>query len=666
MLPLFCIIMNYRLALFLILLGLQFFYSTSVSDSFVSPKWFFVSAFLALFFLCFYFYRQTSEPKVLYQAVNPLTAGFSKWFSIVLLYFLFLPFAFDLWHKNYAGIFFSLGIPALFICFILFFHSLYNSMRPTRQISVEQQSQRIFLDGHSGFSGFGFFNFTLLAVLVLGEYFGFNPFFQGGKYHLSVFSGNPNIIAALLLFWYWPALAYVQKKAQKNLRLPFGSVWQIEKLFSGFSLLILSLTYSRAAILVFVFLYIVYFGGFAFSRMKALLLALVLVLPLFLFLLVNPYGFSKFSHYAIRLRELNQTMQIITNSPFLGIGRHNYRMAYWQSLEKTSFLPFSLGNPSVDERIYVRLSDESHFSLFWPFLSFGIPWGGLWLIAFLAVLIFAYRGLEKYEFYSLLSLLLAAQVYFLFSFSLLLIPFMIFLAKGIALRLPHYWQFRQGLFVPCLLMVLGWAFFCAREFRHSFIRDNATSEEDFIYLSNSFSYDGEDDYRYVSFLINNVKEINIDQVFPLLEKAYLHKPDPAYFYYRALAFFYHGDHTSARAEVERGLCILPTSGNLYYARALLTDDLSEQIYNYQLALSVSYSHFRAWNNLGICYFEMAEKIKEGVYYDSLQLCQWYQNAILAFEKALLYAPAADQDYLSGLQVRYRTVRALLMNLEACP
>jgi tetratricopeptide (TPR) repeat protein len=627
--------MTYNKILFLLLAGHQLFYSDSVADSFCAPKWFFISVGLSLFLLCFFAGRSFFGVRL--SVVSGFMSGSSK--AIILLsgaFFLLLPLGMDLWHANYSGIFFSLGLPSLFLLLIIFF-----------------------INYKIDFSGFSLWFSLVLSGIIFLEYFGGNPFFQGSVYHLSAFSGNPNIIAASLLFWYCPALGF------SGFCRKYRSY---KKFFSILIFLALLLTFSRAAILVFLLLHLMFFvRDNEFGRkitkgrfFRSFLMSILCLIPLFFLLLLNPFDMPFFSHYGIRVRELSQSLKIIAASPFEGVGRNNYRRAYWQSLAAENFVPAGPGVDNSEQR-HIRLSDESHFSLLWPFLSFGLPLGFLWLLTFAFLLYTAFRGLGFFEISALISLLLAAQVYYIFYFSLILIPFMLIFAKGLANAEIFLISTNvNGLKKTCflLLFVFIWAFFCTGEFNHKYLRERATEEKDFVSLRDSFFADGEDSHRYATFLIEKGGVEVEKRALNILDEACVFRPDPSCFYHRALIFQRRGSADEAMAELEKGLRILPTSAVLYYARALISESLSDQIYNYRLALSMKYNYFRAWNNLGICYFEKAGELAAAGG-EKVKIPELYEKSAEAFEKALIYGPKDDIDYMDGLQIRYRTVLSLI-------
>jgi hypothetical protein len=295
--------------IFLFFMVHQFVFSSAVESSFLIPKWIFVSA-LAIAFSLFLFSKKYSVND--YKKTGML--------SLLIL----LPVVSDLVHQS-TWLYHSLGCAVLFLVYIVF---------------------RLFYKGEG--DGWAPMLCLVLFLVTFLEYFGLFFFFQGEKYHLSGYAGNPNLLACSMLFWYWIGRASVSKK----LRPWFGLV----------CFLALLATFSRTAILGFIFLELLYLLLSKRYAVKSTLkygFTLVLVVVA-VYLIKNPHKVSSFSHLEVRGYELSNSVETLKKTWMRGIGQGNYRKAYCDNFkfDNSGELPYQ-NDPLYR---YIRISSHGHFT----------------------------------------------------------------------------------------------------------------------------------------------------------------------------------------------------------------------------------------------------------------------------------------------------------------
>jgi hypothetical protein len=526
----------------------QFVFSDQVYSSFIDPKW----ACFSLGFLGLFLIFQFSNLKAADLSLPPLIRS-------VFLVVLGLPLLVDIYLGSPFWVH-TLGISSL--TYVLVYCLRRGNWR-LESVALPMQ--------------------ILLIFLTLIEFLGLSPFYQGTEYHLSGLTGNPNLLAACLLFWFWLAIS--------RTRSPRALI------FSTLGAIIL--TFSRAAILGFFCSLALLFWS---QGRKWVSGALVLIfLGGLLYGVINPHHFKYFSSLKVRQSEMEVSLDILKNHWFLGIGQEGYRKAYWETLEGQF-----RGIQSYQEQeglSALRFSSHSHVTPLSLLLYLGVFPGLLWLFCLLWLGLVCWKIWEPGERLALGSILLLSLVYDLFSFGVILIPVLILCCRGVSARLIQESQatWKRWLPVPALAL---WAVFWVGKLDYSAELEAASSDQDFRILTRSKWVDGELYHRWVQARLHRKLEASeVEETQTLLDQAHQMKPDPSTYYHRALLSQKAGDLRAARTWLQKGIESLPTYAPYYYARAILADLTEEELKDYQLAITMDSNYHQAWKNFAILKLE---------------------------------------------------------------
>lgn len=459
---------------------------------------------------------------------------------------------------------------------------------------------------------------SLLSLSCLLEILGYSSF-QGDTYHLSVFTGNPNLFAACLVFWFC-----IHKKQLSNKQ---------SKISSLFILILLILSKSRAGIIAFIVVEIVFFLH-QNKRSRALFLGVSLLLISF-FMINNPYHIDEFSSLNIRKIEAKVSFKILENNLWAGIGQGNYRKAYFSQLEASSqeYKSFE-DSPSLR---FIRLSEMSHFTPLSILVSLGLPLGLLFLILAAYFLYRSYTVLELSEFLGLFSVVIMSMTYYLFHFSVVLIPCLVLVAKVLSHDIQSTGSLSVRRYLPLVLM-LFWLSFCISALKYQF--DSTTDYKS--QLSSSFNQ-GRLDHRVIEEMLESRQVVSEGQFLKLLDKAHRKMPDPVTFYNASKYFYLIGNNKKAFEYLQRGIEILPSYSSYYYARALMTADPLQACLDYSLVLQMDRKFVPAWKNAAIIQLETGY-LQEGLYSIKKGL-QFYQ------EKNTMKNLSTDAYYHQLLQIQ---------------
>jgi len=415
------------------------------------------------------------------------------------------------------------------------------------------------------------------------EFLGLNPFYQGSEYHLSGLTGNPNLLAACLLFWFW--MGYGKTRHPRT--------WIFGTLVS------ILLTFSRAAILGFFCTLALFFWSQG-RRWVAGVLVLVFLGGL-LYGVMNPHQFKHFSSLKVRASEMGVSLKIMKDHLFLGIGQDGYRRAYWKNLEGR-FAGIDSYQDREDLRS-LRFSSHSHATPLSILLYLGLIPGLLWLFGLLWLGLYCLKVWEPGERLALGSVLLLSLVYDLFSFGVILIPVLIVCCQALASRLVPESHVTAKRWLPLPALAL-WAVFWIGKLDYSAGLAAARSDADFQFLEHSNWVDGELYHRWVQArLRRSLNPSEIKSTEALMDQAHKLKPDPSTYYHRALLSQKAGDLSQARHWLQKGIESLPTYAPYYYARALLSDSVAKELKNYEFAIAMNPNHHQSWKNFAILKFE---------------------------------------------------------------
>ena len=289
---------------------------------------------------------------------------------------------------------------------------------------------------------------------------------------------------------------------------------------------------------------------------------------------------------------------------------------------------------------WIRLSSSSHQSILGFCLWIGIPLSLLLLFLVLVILRLIYQHLSSAEQLALCSVFLMAQVYDLMNFSVILIPCIFILCKGLGRALEPTPLQTSRRWMPLMGLVL-WALFWSLVFVQSKNRFKANSKLDFEKLVDSYFTTGEDYHRFARWMLQHSGSVSdIPFIEGLLHKAHSLKPDPSTRYHLALLAIRSQNKPRARELLLEGIETLPTFSAYYYGLALLAEDEQEEEHYYLLSLNIDHYFYRSWKNLGVLMFERGD----------------YVTSALSFHKAMVgfrkkkgkIKTIEDQDYFNQL------------------
>ena len=529
----------------------QFVYYAGVEDSFDDPKWAFISLSILFFFILVqWLYRKSYDLKY---------PGKCQWFIVLGLG---IPVLVDFYHDSNFWLH-TLGVASMIYCMPYIF-------------------RRVDLCLHRPAPLF----FALILISTVMEWSGLLPMLQGSQYHLSGFVGNPNLLGACLIFWYWLAKDRVK---HKNL---------LFLLCLGGSILVL----SRAAILTLLI-------SEAFQRFKIRqkLLATVLILGslgLGFYLISNPHKISEFSSLRIRFHEASMSLKILSDHWLTGIGQGHYRNEFFKKLDGS----FKGVKDFESEESYkwVRFSSSSHQSILGLFLWLGLPISLFLLVLMLWLIRLIYLHLSAGEQFAIFSVFLMAQVYDLMSFSVILVPCIFVFCKGLSRLLEPVEKRTYRRWAPLLGLGL-WAVFWLSVLIHSKQRFEANAAKDFDKLLNSYFTTGEDYHSYARWMLQQSEtSFNHQTIEAILRKGHALKADPSTRYHLAMLAMRSKNHEQARKILLEGLQTLPTFAAYYYGLALLAEDRQQEQDYYLLSVKINYYFYQSWKNLGVLFFELGD------------------------------------------------------------
>ena len=443
-------------------------------------------------------------------------------------------------------------------------------------------------------------NFNMISKYILGlfiivscvDFVGFLPWYQGSEYHISGMVGNPNLLAVVILFWYF-------------LGFPSKGKWPLR--FVDFVVLVLlCITLCRTAILTFFLVHLIILLKYCSQQKRKLILfnGTIVILLLLVYGVTNPHKISMFSSLSIRTHEALTAVDILKQNFWLGIGQGNFPQYYFSELKNTNFNELDPFTASESEFLNIRWSTSIHQSVILLFLWLGGPLGLIWMIA-LIYIVYKLKTLIQTEFMaSLLVVLLAAQMHFVLDFSLLLMPTQILIAHIYSLSLVSD---ENGLssnrrWLPFLFMI-PWALFWLLKYDLNSLRHDMKTEQDLIDIFQHPLSDGEDKHRLVQFRLAQNKDHDWEDLHELLNIAHDERPDPSSFYNRAMIYYRQGFNSNALRELNLGISRIPTYSEYYFARSLLQDSPSDEIRDLLICARLNRKHYSANKNLGISYAE---------------------------------------------------------------
>ena len=488
------------------------------------------------------------------------------------LLFCFIPFFSDLYHQS-EWLIHSLGLGSLMYC-LPYFLSRYP------------------------------INFNVISRYILGlflivsciDFMGFLPWYQGSEYHISGMVGNPNLLAVVILFWYFLGFP---SKGKPPLRIVDFVV-----------LVLLCITLCRTAILAFFLIHLIVLLKHCSQQKRKLVLfnGTIVILLLLYYGITNPHKINMFSSLSIRTHEALTAVDIFKQNFWLGIGQGNFPQYYFNELKNTNFNGLDPFLASESEFLNIRWSTSIHQSVLLLFLWLGGPLGLIWIISLICILYKLKRFIKTEFMASLLAIFLAAQMHFVLDFSLLLMPTQILIAHIYSLSLASD---ENGLssnrrWLPFLFMI-PWAVFWLLKYDLNSLRHEMKKEQDFIDIFQHPLSDGEDKHRLVQFRLRLLsaenKGYNWDDLHKLLNEAHDEKPDPSSSYNRAMIYYRQGFNSNALRELNLGISRIPTYSEYYFARSLLQDNSGDEIRDLLICFRLNRKHYSASKNLGISYAE---------------------------------------------------------------
>ncbi|MCJ8345617.1 hypothetical protein MJH12_08750 [bacterium] len=550
---------NYTLLLCNLFILHQFFYLPNIHDSFYTAKWvLFSSVFFGVFSYYLYDSKSAKDLKLDYRS------------RVVFLLFLSIFLISDLLHQSHY-FFNTLGLCSFTYCMIYFY-------RRTK-FDLNLISGPILI---------------LLSFFCFLELSGLAPF-QGELYHLSVFTGNPNLFAASFVFWF-----YIHRK-----KIPTKYLLAIIL----FTIVLLVLSKSRSALLTFLiiesFLFIRKTGisttSFSFPKLGISLLLLSVVSYC---LVKNPFEIEGFSRLEIRMIESKISLNILKKNYLLGIGQGNYRSHYFQELGQSEKDYHSYEDQKLLR--HLRMSSYSHFTPLSLFVSLGLPLATLWIFLWIYLMRILYKNLDRDEFLALISLLIMSITYYIFHFSLIVLPALTLLAKSMSKNLKVQKSCSSYRFLP-LIPLFAWCAFwvSALEFELFSLKDKEA------YLKSSYNH-GRLNHELIREILESRSLPKEEDFFQLLDIAQKKMPDPITFYHGSKYYYLKGEKKKAMAYLQLGINILPSYASFYYARALMQEDPMKAYLDYLLVVKMDRKFVPAWKNMAILQLETSY-IKAGIY-----------------------------------------------------
>lgn len=433
--------------------------------------------------------------------------------------------------------------------------------------------------------------FILCFFIVAGyaDYFGILPWHQGSYYHLSGMIGNPNLFAAVLLFWYF--LTVYNLSGWTRRVTTFGV------------LLLLGLTLCRTGFLTFFIIHLLIYGIskkvlFSF-RIK---IGLVLITLLVAYLWVNPHGVSSFSPLSLRAHEAKLALSILQKNLWLGIGQGEFSKHYLEELEQTGE---DLTNPfevSQAHSLDIRWSTNVHQSVLLVLVWMGLPLGLVWLVS-QALLLFEFRFLLHKNFgflAAMLVVMIMSQLHYILAFSVMIFPFQLLIAQlySESLQINSRRSATYIRWIPLVILMI-WSVFWLLKLDLNFRRQRAKTADTLTALIKHPLSDGEDKHRLVQFYLAGPKIMRPRELHELLDQAGVEKPDPSTRYNRALIFMKQGERDKALAEIKKGIKALPTYANYYYARSTMSTSTEQEAEDLLICARLDRHHFSARKNLAI-------------------------------------------------------------------
>jgi len=547
----------------------QLVYSTQLQDSFFLPKWVFFSLGFTLLAASLVFRSWPNQSDLKYPK------GVQALFVFVLAIPPLVQFFHSIKLGNYDFLHF-LGISCTF-------YVLPYLM--ARGLALEASFAQIMI--------------YLISNLILLDYFGLLPAFQGSQYHLSALAGNPNLSATSLFLWYLIFRLLIQEKANQD-GATEGSKGSVSH-DTGFRrhffesvlvFVVLCLTMCRAVLLVFlIFEIVVWLKENASSKSAYILNGLIAfsVLGTLLFFMVkNPYKWEEFSRLSVRVHELKITTKMVASNLWTGIPVGQYRNAYFDELIADK-------DPQRDPMTPMSLSNDGHFGLANVFLYLGLPLGILWLLSFFVLIFYCSKSTSYLFPFGVACILVVNQSYFIFKYSLALIPFLLMISHVLSRQLKSSDSSSMRRFLPLVFLIL-WSVYWARQLQIEYRNSHITSFEQWRSYHQNGELDPKREHLGVEILLASGDKMALSAASSYLEKAQQRFRDPVYYYHKAMIYRLHGDEEKAREILLEGRSVMSSYAPYYYGLSLLSRDLEKEEYYLRKAIELRYDYFSAWKN----------------------------------------------------------------------
>lgn len=471
-----------------------------------------------------------------------------------------------------------------------------------------------------------------LAVGFL-DYLGLLPWYQGHNYHLSGMVGNPNLLAAMVLFWYFLAFG--------------GEQSSVSKIVAILVLAMLCLTLCRTAILTFFIIHLFLLSVRSWkTRSFKIVGGIGLVGLLLAYGVINPHRISMFSPVSIRIHEALTAIAILKKNLWLGIGQGQFSRHYLEELEQVGL---DRGDPFADssgESLSIRWSTSIHQSSLLVLVWMGLPMGLLWLFCFGFLLMQCRIYLKKNAnlLGATLVILIMSQLHFLLDFSLALLPFQLLLAQLYAFTLisKRNGSTTHRRWIPLIVLMIWAAFWLSKLDLHQ-LRQAAVTVIDLEKLLSHPSSDGEDKHRLIQLKLADSNWKDFEVMHRLLDAAHQQKVDPSTRYHRAMIYLREGKRSDALLEIDKGIRALPAYADYYYARSLMSSRLEDEAADLLLCVRLNGRHYSALKNLAIItldggnlelakfYFQQATKVLR------FKIGKWSENKLYAESQGIQQA-----------------------------
>lgn len=433
------------------------------------------------------------------------------------------------------------------------------------------------------------FILTLFIIVGYADYFGLLPWYQGSYYHLSGMVGNPNLFAAILLFWYFLAIKNVRSSTRQ--------------LVTIIVLLLLGLTLCRTAFLTF---FVIHLLMYSISQralnLTIIKMGMVLIAILLSYLWLNPHGITAFSPLSLRVHETKLASSILQKNLWFGIGQGQFPKHYLRELEQTGEDLNSPFEESKSHLLNIRWSTNVHQSVLLVLVWMGLPLGFLWLTC-KALILFEFRKLleENLGFFAaILVVMIMSQLHYILAFSVMIFPFQLLMAQlySESLQLSSKRLVTYKRWIPLVILII-WSSFWLLKLDLNIKRHQASTVDELTGLIKHPLSDGEDKHRLVQFSLASTENINLRELHELLDHAGIEKPDPSTRYNRALIFMKQGERNRALEELELGIKALPTFADYYYARSTMSSDTKKEAQDLLICARLDRHHYSARKNLAI-------------------------------------------------------------------